>query len=87
VVHGPHVHNFADLYADLDSAGGAVQVENGEALLRQLGAWLTDAPARRQSSEAAKQVVIAQGGALERTLSTLEPYLMQLRLEGGAAHA
>ncbi len=81
IVHGPHVHNFTDLYAALDRAGGAVQVADGEALLRQFGIWLTDAPQRRRVSDVAKQVVIAQGGALDRTLSSLEPYLMQLRLE------
>lgn len=81
IVHGPHVHNFTDLYAGLDRAGGAVQVADGEALLRQFAVWLTDALQRRRVSDLAKQVVIEQGGALDRTLSSLEPYLMQLRLE------
>lgn len=87
VLHGPHVHNFADLYADLDRAGGAVPVADGEELLRRASSWLLDAPSRRRSTEAARQVVAAQAGALERTLGALEPYLMQLRLEGGASHA
>jgi len=87
ILHGPHVHNFADLYAELDRAGGAIRVDDDEALLRHVGSWLTDAPVRRRASEAAKQVVAAQGGALERTLATLEPYLMQLRLEAGTPHA
>jgi 3-deoxy-D-manno-octulosonic-acid transferase len=32
-------------------------------------------------------VVEQLGGALERTLAALEPYLMQLRIEMGAANA
>lgn len=87
VLHGPHVHNFADIFAELDRAGGAVPVSDGGELSRQIASWLTDAPSRRRVTEAAKQVVAAQGGALERTLGALEPYLMQLRLEGGASHA
>jgi len=31
--------------------------------------------------------VDALGGALERTLQSLEPYLLQLQLEQGADHA
>ena len=36
---------------------------------------------------ASERVVEDLGGALERTLTALEPYLLQLRLEMGAANA
>jgi 3-deoxy-D-manno-octulosonic-acid transferase len=36
---------------------------------------------------ASGRVVEELGGALERTLAALEPYLLQLRLEMGAANA
>jgi 3-deoxy-D-manno-octulosonic-acid transferase len=36
---------------------------------------------------ASGQVVDELGGALERTLAALEPYILQLRLEMGAANA
>ena len=36
---------------------------------------------------ASERVVGQLGGALERTLTALEPYLLQLRLEMGAANA
>jgi 3-deoxy-D-manno-octulosonic-acid transferase len=36
---------------------------------------------------ASTQVVDDLGGALERTLTALEPYILQLRLEMGAANA
>ena len=42
----------------------------------------------RDATLAASERVVDQlGGALERTLSALEPYLLQLRIEMGAANA
>jgi 3-deoxy-D-manno-octulosonic-acid transferase len=43
--------------------------------------------ARESSVAAAADVVGELGGALDRTLVALEPYLLQLRLEMGAANA
>jgi 3-deoxy-D-manno-octulosonic-acid transferase len=87
VVHGPHVFNFTDVYAALDSAGGARQADTQEALVRQLGQLLADPAARQSSVDAAERVVEQLGGALERTLAALEPYLLQVRLEMGTANA
>jgi 3-deoxy-D-manno-octulosonic-acid transferase len=87
IVHGPHVFNFTDVYDALDAAGGAKQADAQQALVKQIGQWLADPAARQTSVEAAGRVVDQLGGALERTLSALEPYLLQLRLEMGAANA
>jgi 3-deoxy-D-manno-octulosonic-acid transferase len=87
VVHGPHVFNFSDVYEALDSAGGAKQADTQEALVKQLGRLLADPAARNLSVVAAERVVSQLGGALDRTLAALEPYLLQLRLEVGAADA
>ena len=87
IVHGPHVFNFTEVYEALDHAGGARRADNQEALVKQLGHLLAD-PAARESAVAASARVVEQlGGALERTLAALEPYLLQLRLEMGAASA
>jgi 3-deoxy-D-manno-octulosonic-acid transferase len=87
IVHGPHVFNFTDVYEALDHAGGARKADTRETLVRQLGQLLAD-PAAREASVAASIGVVEQlGGALERTLAALEPYLLQLRLEMGAASA
>jgi 3-deoxy-D-manno-octulosonic-acid transferase len=86
-VHGPHVFNFTDVYEALDDAGGARQAETEEALVKQLGRLLADPGARTQSVAAAERVVLQLGGALERTMAALEPYLLQLRIEKGAADA
>jgi 3-deoxy-D-manno-octulosonic-acid transferase len=87
IVHGPHVFNFSDIYDALDSAGGARRADTLEALVKQLGQLLADPAARESSLIAAGRVVGELGGALERTLVALEPYLLQLRLEVGAANA
>jgi 3-deoxy-D-manno-octulosonic-acid transferase len=87
IVHGPHVFNFTDVYEALDSAGGARRADTLEALVKQLGQLLADPAARDFSVGAAERVVEQLGGALDRTLIALEPYLLQLRLEMGAANA
>lgn len=87
IVHGPHVFNFGDVYEALDSAGGARVADGREALVRQLGQLLADADARGALVDAGERVVAELGGALDRTLAALEPYLLQVRLEMGAADA
>jgi 3-deoxy-D-manno-octulosonic-acid transferase len=87
IVHGPHVFNFTDVYEALDNAGGAKRADTQEALVKQLGQLLADPAARELSVAASERVVEQLGGALDRTLAALEPYLLQLRLEMGAANA
>jgi 3-deoxy-D-manno-octulosonic-acid transferase len=81
IVHGPHVWNFADIYAALDAARGAQPVSDEETLAAQIGAWLTDPAARQATANAAAATIKKLGGALERTWTALHPYLIQLRLE------
>jgi 3-deoxy-D-manno-octulosonic-acid transferase len=85
VLHGPHVWNFAEIYATLDEAHGAKLVGDEAALTAQLGEWLANAAARKAAADAASDTVGRLGGALKRTLAALDPYLMQLRLEQRAS--
>jgi 3-deoxy-D-manno-octulosonic-acid transferase len=87
IVHGPHVFNFTDVYEALDSAHGAAEVGNAEELAQRIEQWLADQMARQRASLAGSDVVMRLGGALERTLAALEPYLLQLRIERGAQDA
>jgi 3-deoxy-D-manno-octulosonic-acid transferase len=87
ILHGPHVFNFTDVYDALDAGGGAQLAGTEQALVKQIGQWLDNPVARQASVEAAGRVVEQLGGALDRTLAALEPYLLQLRLEMGAANA
>ena len=85
VVHGPHIWNFAEIYGALDAAGGAKLVADEEALTDQLGDWLRNPASRNAAAAAAGKTVRELGGALDRTLTALDPYLMQLRLEQKAS--
>jgi 3-deoxy-D-manno-octulosonic-acid transferase len=83
IVHGPHVFNFAELYDELDRAGGAVPAADENAVVKEIAALLADSVARQQALAAAENVVALLGGGLRRTLTALQPYLMQMRLEQG----
>ena len=81
ILHGPHVWNFADIYSALDAARGAEEVTDAVRLAARISAWLGDAKLRGAVAEAAFKTVEVLGGALDRTLAAIDPYLMQLRLE------
>jgi 3-deoxy-D-manno-octulosonic-acid transferase len=87
ILHGPHVWNFSEIYDALDAAHGAELVAAADRLTATFAALLNDAAARGRATDAARMTVDALGGALERTLESLEPYLMQLQLHGQASHA
>ena len=87
IVHGPHVFNFSEVYAALDKSGGARLAGDQDTLVKQLGQLLADTAASDAVAANGARVVEELGGALERTLAALEPYLLQLRLEMGAANA
>jgi 3-deoxy-D-manno-octulosonic-acid transferase len=85
VVHGPHVWNFAEIYATLDAAHGAQLVIDAEALTALLAEWLAKPAIRSAVADAGKTTAAKLSGALERTFAALEPYLVRLRLEQQAS--
>jgi 3-deoxy-D-manno-octulosonic-acid transferase len=85
VLHGPNVWNFAEIYGALDSGRGAELVADEESLTDRCSHWLIDTSARSAVAKAAMLTVEKLGGALDRTFITLDPYLMQLRLEQQAS--
>jgi 3-deoxy-D-manno-octulosonic-acid transferase len=87
ILHGPHVWNFGEIYAALDNAHAAEPIEDIDRLTAHLAAWLNDPDACARVAEAANAVVGNLGGALDRTLASLDPYLMQLQLRQRAHHA
>lgn len=87
VLHGPHVFNFGEIYSAIGASGGALQADNNEHFVKLLGHLLSNPVARSKVSGAGAGVVDRLGGALDRTLAALEPYLLQLRLERASADA
>jgi 3-deoxy-D-manno-octulosonic-acid transferase len=84
ILHGPHVSNFADIYAELGRDGGAAQVGDAAAMAALVGAWIGDGAARDAVAARAKRYVEALSGALDRTLAALDPYVVRL-LNGNSA--
>jgi 3-deoxy-D-manno-octulosonic-acid transferase len=87
ILHGPHVWNFAEIYAALDNAHGAELVTDGQRLTAGFGAWLSDRRTAAHVADVGRATVDALGGALEHTLQSLDPYLMQLQLRQRAFNA
>lgn len=81
VLHGPHVWNFASIYERLDQDEGAAEVVDALGIARAAYALMKDPQLHGQMAEAAQATVAALGGALDRTLGAIEPYLIQIRLQ------
>jgi 3-deoxy-D-manno-octulosonic-acid transferase len=57
ILHGPHVGNFADLYARLGAGGGALQVSRAEDIADGVAALWADGTARARQVAAADAVL------------------------------
>jgi 3-deoxy-D-manno-octulosonic-acid transferase len=75
ILHGPHIFNFAEIYALLDAEGGGREVSSRERLVEAAGTLLADKAARHCMIERARSTVRTRSGALARTLDALRPYL------------
>ena len=74
LLHGPHVTNFADIYAALDASGGALAIESG-ALVGTVADLLRQPGQVRKMARAGAETVAGFRGALAATLAVLAPYL------------
>lgn len=83
ILHGTHVHNFTDVYATLDQAGGAVPVGTSEDLARLLDRLLHDGPAARSLARRAAESVETLAGASARIMAEIEPLLQRLPAGAG----
>ncbi len=75
ILHGPMVANFADAYAALDDAGGALEVARPEDLGEALIALFADAARLRAMARAAADTVERRAGAVDRSMRALEALL------------
>jgi 3-deoxy-D-manno-octulosonic-acid transferase len=81
ILHGPHVHNFSEVYSAIDRAGGALPVPDGPTLARALAELLGDPRIGREMARAAAATVERLGGAVTRTMQSVEPFIAQMKLE------
>jgi 3-deoxy-D-manno-octulosonic-acid transferase len=80
ILHGPHVFNFEDIYTSLDQARGALLVPDSNALARALDQLLANPALTRGMTRAAADSVQALGGALERIMQSIEPFIVQAKI-------
>jgi 3-deoxy-D-manno-octulosonic-acid transferase len=80
ILHGPHVHNAREIYAAIDEAHGALMVQDGNGLARALDALLGDASLIRAMARAATEIVNGHGGAVDRTMQSIEPFIVQAKI-------
>jgi hypothetical protein len=80
LLHGSHIHNFADVYAALDAASGAKPIATAEDLAGEVLTLLRHPAQAKELASRAHTVVQTLSGAADKTMQTLEPYLMSMRL-------
>ena len=80
LLHGPHVHNNAEIFAAFDRDGGSRAVADAQALAGAAHRWLNNPAEARQAARAAAQTATELGGALNRTLHAIEPLLMRVAI-------
>jgi 3-deoxy-D-manno-octulosonic-acid transferase len=77
VVYGPHVDNFRQEAALLETAGAALRVRDGEELARTLARLGDDSVLRASMGEAGRRAVAVQKGATRLTLQALRDRCLQ----------
>jgi 3-deoxy-D-manno-octulosonic-acid transferase len=87
ILHGPHVSNFSEIYEELDRTGAAELVSDAGKLTVRIDAWIKDRAERERIAVRARHYVDKLGGALDRTVSALEAYFIQLRVENRTVDA
>jgi 3-deoxy-D-manno-octulosonic-acid transferase len=85
ILHGGHVGNFRDVYDALIEAGAVIGVEDAASLADAVARLIASPAERDRLAREARACVERFGGALDRTLGALEPYLSQLGLSHEAA--
>ena len=81
ILHGPHVHNFDEVYTALDGSGGALPVADARALAAALEDLIADTALTREMARAGYEAVQSLGGALDRTLRAVEPFILDVKME------
>jgi 3-deoxy-D-manno-octulosonic-acid transferase len=79
VLTGPYTHNFRDAYASLFREGGAIEVRSSDDIARQVTMLHVDHLAARRMRVGADRALQSLGGALEKTLGAIQPFLEKQR--------
>jgi 3-deoxy-D-manno-octulosonic-acid transferase len=76
VFFGPYTDHCEELADLLLQAGGAIRIRNGQELAGEIARLLNNRPAVQAMGDSARRVVQENRGAVQRSLSLLEPVLL-----------
>ncbi|NIX76644.1 3-deoxy-D-manno-octulosonic acid transferase [Microvirga terricola] len=80
ILHGPHIHSAREIYEALDEARGALLVKDSSSLARAASELLSNASLARDMARNASDTVQALSGAVDRTMQSIEPFIVQAKL-------
>lgn len=80
LIHGPHTENFQEIYTALDRAGGSIIVRDANTLAECVIGMIAQPSEMRLVARASADTVQRLGGALDRTISEIAPYLVKMHL-------
>ncbi len=75
ILHGPHTHNFDEVYCALDGLTAGSRVTDAGDLAERAGALIGDPEARQRCAVAAREALSPFRGALDQTMKALLPAL------------
>ncbi len=75
VLHGPHVHNFSDIYAAIDAVVPQAFAADAGDLAERVAELLGDREAARRQAEALADALKPLSGALNETMTALDPFI------------
>jgi 3-deoxy-D-manno-octulosonic-acid transferase len=81
ILHGPHIDNFREVYHAIDQGGGAKEVADLKELASTVGRLLSDGAQMRVMARCAHETVETFCGALDRTIASLEPFLLAMQMQ------
>lgn len=77
VVYGPHTHNFRSVVRELRDADAAIEVADVEGLVGVVKALVAGPERRRELGEAARRVISAGRGSLEKHMAVIDSVLAE----------
>ena len=80
VFHGPHTHNFRELYAELDARKGTCRIDDPNQLPVILDEYFRNPEQIRRLARTGLDVVQEKGGAIDSIIRVIEPYVASLKL-------
>ena len=75
ILYGPHMENFADATGELEAAGAAARVDDGQALGAAVGRFLAMPERGAAVAAAARRVAAAKGEVLDAVFAEISPFL------------